>query len=119
MLRVEEISFALDYPSLNLYRPGDCTIVLFDPDGEFSTNNSNNFFVKQGHPVTGDDVEIEIHAGYLVDGVSITNLLFKGVISKVTQQGSAGTTTIIASDAMEKLFSQEIKDFGIERHFRL
>ena len=119
VLRVEEISFALDYPSLNLYRPGDCTIVLFDPDGEFSTNNSNNFFVKNGHAVTGDDVEIEIHAGYLVDGVSITNLLFKGVISKVTQQGGDGTTTIIASDAMEKLFSQEIKDFGIERHFRL
>ena len=119
VLRVEEISFALDYPSLNLYRPGDCTIVLFDPDGEFSTNNSNNFFVKQGQPVTGDDVEIEIHAGYLVDGVSITNLLFKGVISKVTQQGREGTTTIIASDAMEKLFSEEIDDFGIQRHFRL
>ena len=75
--------------------------------------------MKHGHPVTGDNVEIEIHAGYLVDGVSITNLLFKGVISKVTQQGDAGTTTILASDAMEKLFSQEIKDFGIERHFRL
>ena len=119
VLRVEEISFALDYPSLNLYRPGDCTIVLYDPDGEFSTNNSNNFFVQHGHPVTGDNVEIEIHTGYLVDGVSITNLLFKGVISEVTQQGDAGTTTIVASDAMEKLFSQEIKDFGIERHFRL
>ena len=119
VLRVEEVSFALDYPSLNLYRPGDCTVVLFDPDGQFSTNNSNNFFVQHGHPVTGDGVEIEIHTGFLVDGQPITNLLFKGTISKVTQGGREGTTAIVASDAMETLFSKEINDFGIERHFRI
>ena len=119
VLRVEEVSFALDYPSLNLYRPGDCTVVLYDPDGQFSTNNSNNFFVQHGHPVTGDGVEIEIHTGFLVNEQPITNLLFKGSISKVTQGGREGTTAIVASDAMETLFSKEINDFGIERHFRI
>ena len=116
---IEEISLALDYPQLNSYRPGDGTIILNDPDGYFSKENASNFFIHNDLPQSGNGVAVSILAGYVVDGAKIMETILDGKITKVSQDAGPATTTLVVSDQMDDLFSKEIEDFGIERHFRL
>ena len=116
---INEISVSLDYPQLNAYRPGDTEILLNDPDGDFSPDNASNFFVRANRPQSGFQVSIAIQTGYVVDGSEIMETLFTGKIKKLTLNGDAGTTTIVATDNFDTLFETPVDDFGIDRHFKL
>ena len=116
---ISEVSLVLDYPLLHAYRPGDCQVILNDPTGDFAKDNPNNFFVRNNRPQDGFQVDVEVHAGYIVENAPVLELLLKGRITKVSQEGDEGTTTIIASDKFDDLFSEDVEDFGVDRHFKL
>ena len=114
-----ELSQELDYPELNKWQPGECEFALIDPDGEFSTDNEANFFVQRGLPQSGTLVGVEVQYGFDVDGTEHLETLFLGQITKVSQRSEEGLSVIVANDALNALFSKEIFDFGIDRHFRI
>ena len=116
---IAEVSQNLDYPELNQWEPGECEFALIDPDGDFSTDNASNFFVGRGLPQSGSLVPVEIQYGFDVDGVAELETLFLGQITKISQRSEVGLSVIVANDAINALFSKDISDFGIDRHFRI
>lgn len=116
---VIDISKSLDYPRLTEYRIGESTISLNDSEGFFSPRNVSNFFVERGHLQSGADVACEIEAGFIVDGVKHTELIFTGKVVKVSQNAQRSETILLISDAFNTLFRDEVLDVGISRHFHL
>lgn len=116
---VGEISLPLDYPELNEWEPGECQFALIDPDGEFSTDNENNFFVQRGLEQSGNLVDVQVLYGFDVDGTKHTNPIFIGKITKITQDADEGLTLIVANDGTTELFSKDVSDFGINRNFKI
>ena len=116
---VDKIDRRLDYPELNKWISGECVITMIDPDGDFSSGNANNFFVRNGQLQDGRLTKIEIKTGYNVDGNDVVNTLFVGEISKTGQGAGEGTTEITATDTMSELFDTPLEDFGVDRHFRI
>ena len=82
-----EIGKYSDYPDLTEYRVGEFDFVLNDDQGDFSPNNDNNFFVKNGHQKDGDRAPVEVISGFLVNGVKQLETLFKGTIERLQQDG--------------------------------
>ena len=115
---VQGLSKSLDYPRLTEYRVGEATITLNDPNGYYSPRNAANFFVANGEAQSGQGVACTIVTGFYTDSGIVSETLFTGEITKVTQ-GATGTTTVVVSDDMHTLFTEDITDFGVDRQFRL
>ena len=114
---IPSVQGAIDFPQLLEYRVGECQIVLNDPTGFYGTLRSENFYTSQGQLQSGLGVSVEVKAGYETP----LETLFVGEITKITAEVDAGKayTRLIGSDKMHQLFTTEITDFGLEKHFRL
>lgn len=109
------ISAGLDYPRFNTYRTGEFTFTLSDKLGDYAVNNDNNFFVRNGHDISGLGVPVEVRAGYGDARV----ILFKGTTLDLTQNTANATIEIAATNVLELMHRTEINDFGLEKQFRL
>ena len=109
----------LDYPNITEYKVGDMSFILNDPEGLFSVNNPDNFFVQNSWNQTGNHAEVEIKAGFSVNGVKEVESIFVGNIVRVHQGARKGTVEIDCVDRLQPLTFDEIKDFGIQRDFMI
>lgn len=120
------ITSQLDYPRLTEFRVGEATFSLNDPKGDFSPSNPNNFFTRQPRDVdnpegpkyhqTGYRASVKIEAGFDEDNLEVQ---FIGEIIKIRRGVKPKTVKIECVDKMSRYGDSEIRDFGIERHFRL
>ena len=115
------ISNSLDYPNLTRYRVNSVPITLTDERGFFAPNNSENWFRSDGRdlPQNGHGVEIQINVGFNDGDKKLRKVLFKGRITKIVQDSVAATTTITADSLLQKMFSEVITDFGLQKQFRI
>ena len=116
---VDDIGQSVDYPNLTEFRIGEASITLRDVHGDFSPNNPSNFFTRHGGRRTGRHSPIEIEAGFILDGTTHTETIFKGTIIRLVQDAKAATVKAICADGVGGLRSDAITDFGIARHFML
>ena len=116
---VDDIGQGVDYPNLTEFRVGEASFSIRDVHGDFSPNNSSNFFTRHGGQRTGRNSPVEIEAGFIVHGTRHTETIFKGTIIKLTQDGGAATVKVVCSDNIGDLRTKAIADFGIPRHFML
>ena len=116
---VSDILRSVDYPKLTEFRVGEASITLQDIHGDFSPNNPSNFFTQHGGQRTGRNSPIEIRAGFIVGATRHTTTIFKGTITKLTQDGGAATVKVVCNDNFGDIRKKTIADFGIARHFML
>ena len=116
---VSDILRSVDYPNLTEFRVGEASITLPDIHGDFSPNNPSNFFTQYGGQRTGRNSPIEIKAGFIVGATRHTTTIFKGTITKLTQDGGAATVKVVCTDNFGDMRKKTIADFGIARHFML
>ena len=116
---IEDIGKSLDYPDLTEFRVGECSFTLTDVQGDFSPNNPSNFFTRNGGHPTGYKAPVEIAAGFIVDGTTHTETIFKGQILRVVQDAKAATVRITCSDNFGNLREKAVTAFGVPRHFML
>ena len=115
VIDISDISTSLDFPRLNVYRVGEVTITITDPDGRFAINRADNFFVQNSEPQDGVGVDVEVKAGYL-DAIKT---IFKGKILKISQDSPLATTEITVLNSIHQAYRQEITDFGESKRFRI
>ena len=60
-----------------------------------------------------------IVTGFYTDAGVVSDTLFTGEITKVSQDATGARTTVVVSDAMHTLFTEDLTDFGVDRQFRL
>ena len=116
---VDDIGQGIDYPNLTEFRVGEASVTLRDVRGDFSPNNSSNFFTRHGGRRTGRNSPIEIEAGFIVDGTTHTETVFKGTIIRLAQDATGATVKVVCTDNFGDMRKKTIADFGIPRHFML
>ena len=116
---IDGIQQGVDYPKLTEFRVGEASFLIRDLHGDFSPNNTSNFFTRNGGRRTGRNSPVEIKAGFIVDGTRHTETIFKGTIIKLVQDATPATVKVVCSDNIGDLRTKAIADFGIARHFRL
>ncbi len=116
---VDDIARGVDYPNLTEFRVGEASFSIRDIHGDFSPNNSSNFFTRNGGRRTGRNSPIEIEAGFIVDGQRYTETVFQGTILRLVQDASGATVKVVCTDNFGDIRQNAITDFGIPRHFML
>ena len=116
---LDDITSGIDYPNLTEFRVGECSFTLRDAHGDFSPNNNSNFFTQHGGQRTGRNSPIEIEAGFIVDGTTHTETIFKGTIIRLVQGAKDATVKVVCTDNFGDMRKKTIADFGISRHFML
>ena len=116
---MDDIVRGVDYPNLTEFRVGECAFTIRDVHGDFSPNNSRNFFTQHGGQRTGRNSPVEIEAGFIVDSTRHTETIFKGHITKLIQDASRATVKVVCSDNFGDMRKKTIADFGVSRHFML
>jgi len=116
---VDDIARGVDYPNLTEFRVGEASFTLRDIHGDFSPNNSSNFFTRNGGRRTGRNSPIEIEAGFIVDGQRHTETVFQGTILRLVQDASGATVKVVCTDNFGDIRQNAITNFGIQRHFML
>ena len=116
---VDDIVRGIDYPNLTEFRVGECSFTVRDVHGDFSPNNNSNFFTQHGGQRTGRNSPVEIEAGFILDGTTHTETIYKGTILRLVQDAKAATVKAICSDNFGDMRKKTIADFGVSRHFRL
>lgn len=116
---VDDIGQGIDYPNLTEFRVGEASVTLRDIHGDFSPNNPANFFTRNGGRRTGRNSPIEIEAGFIVDGTTHTETVFKGTIIRLVQDATGATVKVVCTDNFGDMRKKTIADFGIPRHFML
>ena len=116
---VDDIVRGVDYPNLTEFRVGECSFTLRDIHGDFSPNNSSNFFTQHGGQRTGRNSPIEIAALFIVDDTRHTETIFKGTIIRLVQNAKGATVKAVCSDNFGDMRKKTIADFGVSRHFML
>ena len=116
---VDDIGQGIDYPNLTEFRVGEASFTLRDIHGDFSPNNPSNFFTRHGGRRTGRNSPIEIEAGFIVDGTTHTETVFKGNIIRLVQDATGATVKVVCTDNFGDMRKKTIADFGIPRHFML
>ena len=118
-LLVDDILQGIDYPNLTEFRVGEASITLRDIHGDFSPNNPSNFFTQNDGQRTGRNSPIEIAAGFIRDGTTHTETIFKGTILRLVIDAKAATVKAVCSDNFGDMRKKTIADFGVSRHFML
>lgn len=110
---IGSIKQTLDTQFLTEFHVGDCQLTLSDPNGEFSTSKSENFFTENAWAASGHLARIEVYGGYRnpSTGESEEKLVFKGVILSVNRDSKTGLVTLNASDN-SVIHRQQVKNFG-------
>ena len=116
---MDDIVRGIDYPNLTEFRVGECTFTIRDVHGDFSPNNPSNFFTQHGGQRTGRNSPIEIEAGFIVDGTTHTETIFKGTIIRLVQGAKDATVKVVCTDNFGDMRKKTIADFGVSRHFML
>ena len=116
---VSDILRNVDYPKLTEFRVGEASITLQDIHGDFSPNNPSNFFTQHGGQRTGRNSPIEIKAGFIVGATRHTATIYKGIVTKLTQDGGPATVKVVCTDNFGDMRKKTIADFGVPRHFML
>lgn len=116
---LDDITRGIDYPNLTEFRVAEASFLIRDQKGDFSPNNPSNFFTQHGGRRTGRHSPIEIEAGFILDGTTHTETIFKGHITKLIQDARPATVKVICTDNFGDIRKKTIADFGIARHFML
>ena len=116
---LDDVTSGIDYPNLTEFRIGECSLTVRDVHGDYSPNNPSNFFTQHGGHRTGRHSPVEIEAGFIVDGTTHTETIFKGTIIRIVQNATPATVKLICADGVGGLRSDAITDFGVSRHFML
>lgn len=116
---VDDIARGIDYPNLTEFRVGEANFTLRDVHGDYSPNNSANFFTQHGGRRTGYHAPVKIDAGFIVDGQRHTQTLFQGNIIRLVQDATPATVRVVCSDNFGDMRTKGIADFGVPRHFML
>ena len=116
---VDDIVQGVDYPNLTEFQVSEASFTLRDIHGDYSPNNSANFFTQHGGQRTGRNAPIEIAAGFIVEGTRHTEPIFKGTIIRLVQDPSGATVKAICTDNFGDIRKKAIADFGVPRHFML
>lgn len=116
---LDDITSGIDYPNLTEFRVGECSFTIRDQKGDFSPNNPSNFFTQHGGQRTGRNSPIEIEAGFILDGTTHTETIFKGRIIRLVQDARPATVKAVCTDNFGDMRKKTIADFGIARHFML
>lgn len=116
---VDDIVKGIDYPNLTEFRVGETQFTLRDLHGDFSPNNTSNFFTRNGGRRTGRNSPIEIEAGFIVDGQRHTETVFQGTILRLVQDATGATVKVVCTDNFGDIRQNALTDFGIPRHFML
>ena len=116
---LDDIVSGIDYPNLTEFRVGEASVTLRDIHGDFSPNNPSNFFTQHGGQRTGRNSPIEIEAGFIVDGTTHTETIFKGTILRLVQDARPATVKAVCTDNFGDMRKKTIADFGVSRHFML
>ena len=116
---LDDITRGIDYPNLTEFRVAEASFLIRDQKGDFSPNNSSNFFTRHGGRRTGRNSPIEIAAGFIVDGTPHTETVFKGNIIRLVQDATGATVKVVCTDNFGDMRKKTIADFGIPRHFML
>ncbi len=120
---VSPLNAELDYPDLTTFNIGNVHITLFDPDGEFNPNNTQNFWtahwsradVLAHYNQVGYKGSVEIHLGYDNDGTIESEKLFDGEVTNIRVNLQPPEVVITAVDTSQNLRPSRVEDFGIER----
>lgn len=116
---VDDIGQGIDYPNLTEFRVGECAFIIRDVHGDYSPNNSSNFFTRHGGRRTGYHAPVKIDAGFIVDGERHTQPIFQGNIIRLVQDATPATVRVVCSDNFGDMRTKGIADFGVPRHFML
>ena len=116
---VDDIGQGIDYPNLTEFRVGEASFTLRDVTGDYSPNNSSNFFTQHGGRRTGYHAPVKIDAGFIVDGERHTQTIFQGNIIRLVQDATPATVRVVCSDNFGDMRTKGIADFGVPRHFML
>ena len=116
---IEDLNKSLDYVTVGSIRVGEVTLVLIDPDGEFSKDNPTNFFVQNGLASDGQGVKVQVDIGYATETGDVLETAFVGNIIQMTRRATEGIVVIEATDELHTLYTKKLTDFGIEKTFQL
>ena len=121
---ISPLNAELDYPDLTTFNIGNVSITLFDPDGEFNPNNSDDNFwtrhwnradVPEHYNQVGFRGTVEIHIGYDRDGTIESEKIFDGEVANIRVNLQPPEVIIEAVDASQNLRPIKVEDFGIPR----
>ncbi|RKU28916.1 hypothetical protein C6499_09550 [Candidatus Poribacteria bacterium] len=121
---ISPLNAELDYPDLTTFNIGNVSITLFDPDGEFNPNNSDDNFwtrhwnradVPEHYNQVGYKGTVEIHIGYDRDGTIESEKIFEGEVANIRVNLQPPEVIIEAVDASQNLRPTKVDDFGIPR----
>ena len=120
---VSPLNAELDYPALTTFNIGNVSITLFDPDGDFNPNNTQNFWtdnwarmdIPEHYNQVGFKGNVEIHLGYDRDGTIESEKLFDGEVANIRVNLQPPEVIIQAVDTSQSLRPAKIFDFGIQR----
>ena len=117
---VGSIRQTLDTQILTEFQSGDCQITLSDPNGDFSTSKSENFFTQNAWAASGYLARIEVFGGYRnpSTGASEETRVFKGFILSVHRDSKTGLVTLNASDN-SAIHRQQVSNFGMIQQVEL
>ena len=120
---ISPLNAELDYPALTTFNIGNVSITLFDPDGNFSPNNPDNFWtrhwdradISEHYNQVGYKGAVEIHIGYDRDGTIESEKIFDGEVANIRVNLQPPEVIIEAVDASQNLRPAKVYDFGIAR----
>ena len=120
---ISPLNAELDYPDLTTFNIGNVSITLFDPDGNFNPNNSDNFWtehwdrtdIPEHYNQVGYKGPVEIWIGYDNDGTIESEKIFEGEVTNIRVNLQPPEVIIEAVDASQNLRPAKVYDFGIPR----
>lgn len=118
---ISGIESSLDYPRLSEFRISEATISLRDPDNDFNTFNSNNFFVRNGQgeqpSITqkGSRSPVTIKLGFDVNRSEEVDTVFVGQILRIFKDVKSGNSRIVCSDKSQDMRNEQTTQFGLPK----
>ena len=111
VLDISNIQRSLDENLTYQFRVAEATLRIANSDGEFSSHNANNLFVRAGVSQFGIDAQLQIISG--------TQLLFIGNLIETHHQEESGVVEWVISDPSVDVNNKDVVDFGIEKRIKL
>ena len=113
---ISDLRSVSNYPVVDNFSAGECTITLIDEAGDFSPENASNFFVDNSEDQKGVNAPVAIKFAYEGD---TPEAIFAGVVISVRQDSTEGIAHIVCTDKSTSIANDLVENFGIHRRFRI
>ena len=119
VIDIQGLGTSLDVMRPTTFQTRSVRLILSNASDRWTLLSDSNIFTEGGYHQRGFRAPITVRAGYIVNGNSETEVIFKGRITNSDQDAKPHQVVISVSDDSQLLNRNTISDFGIQRYLKL